>query len=208
MKRLLGAFMLAAAPIATAIAQAPEAVLDSCRAYAQAEAEKAGTAAATVRLDREGLHVERHARRVGSQPVSALAFGTGAIVYPQGVPIEFSFVCLATGDGRALFFHWTPRPDAPPLAQCRRAAAPAQCLDALLVAAEQDLVQLYAKQLVDSRQADVAAGNELASRAFRASADAFLAYRDAECARRGAAGSEPHKACLVELTRRRAQDLQ
>lgn len=208
MTRLAGALLLAAVPIAAAFAQAPETVLDSCRAHAQAEARKAGTAAATVRLDREGLHVERHAQRVGNQPVGALLSGTGAVVYPQGVPIEFRFVCLAAGDGRALFFHWTPRPDAPPLAQCRRAAAPVQCLDALLVAAEQDLVQLYAKHLVDSRQADTAAGNELASRAFRASADAFLAYREAECARRAAAGSEPHKACLVELTRRRAQDLQ
>lgn len=208
MKRLLCAFVLAAAPLPVAFAQAPEAVLDSCRAYAEADAKKAGTATATVRLDREGLHIERHARRLGSQPVSALVFGTGAVLYPQGVPIEFSFVCLAAGDGRALFFHWTPRADASPLAQCRRAAAPAQCLDALLVSAEQDLLQLYAKQLVDSRQADHAAGNDNASRAFRASADAFLAYRDAECARRGAAGSEPHKACLVELTRRRARDLQ
>lgn len=198
---------LATAPPAAAFAQPPEAVLESCRAYAEVEAKKAGTAAATVRLDREGLHLERYARRIGSQPVSALAFGNGAVLYPRGVPIEMSFVCLAAGDGRALFFHWAPRPDAPALAQCRRAAEPAQCLDALLAAAEQQLTELYAKHFIEARQADAAAGNETASRAFRASADAFLAYRDSECARRAPAGSEPHKACLVEITRRRALDL-
>ena len=56
------------------------------------------------------------------------------------------------------------------------------------------------------------AGYESAVSAFRRSADAWRAYRDAECARRsgpstsGASG-DADKACLVELTRRRALDL-
>jgi uncharacterized protein YecT (DUF1311 family) len=192
-----------------AAAEVPQAVLESCRTHAEAEAKKAGAASATVRLERDAdLHLERGTRRVGSQALAALLFGNGAFLVPGAVPVELSFVCLLGVDGRALFFHWTPRRDAPVLAQCRRAAKPADCLDALLWAAEQDLVELYAKHFVETRQADSAAGDERASRAFRASADAFLAYRDAECARRGASGSDAHKACLVELTRRRARDLQ
>lgn len=205
MRRL--ALALAAALPAAVFAQSPDAALESCRARAEVEAKKIGAAAA-VRLDRDGLHVERQARRVGSQALGALLSGSGAVIYPQGMPVEMSFVCLAALDGRALFFHWLPRPDAPALAQCRRTARPAQCLEALLAAAEQELAQLQAKLLVHAREADPATGGEQAARAVRASADAFLAYREAECARRGAAGSEAHKACVVELTRRRALDLQ
>ncbi|MCX7962548.1 MAG: DUF1311 domain-containing protein [Burkholderiales bacterium] len=207
MKRF--ALALAAALPAVAAAQAPETALQSCRALAEAEAKKSSAAVVSVRLDRdEELHLERRARRLGGQSLAAVLSGHGAILFSEAPPVEMRFVCLAAPDGRALFFHWEPRRDAPVLAQCRRTADTARCLDTLLVAAEQALAPLYAKHLVEARRADSAAGNDDASRAFRASADAFLGYRQAECARRAAPGSDAHTACLVELTRRRALDLQ
>ncbi|MEW6688247.1 MAG: lysozyme inhibitor LprI family protein [Pseudomonadota bacterium] len=174
--------------------------VDTCLGYAAKDIGQ------KVVFDRDaGLAIERYTRKVGSQFVSSLLLGNGAIVYPRGVPVEMSFVCLLADEKRAVFFGWTPRRDAPVLAQCRRAPEPAGCLEALLQLAEQDLTQLYAQHLVDARAADVKAGDESASNAFRRSADAFKAYREAECARRG--GGDATSACLVELTRRRALDL-
>ena len=71
--------------------------------------------------------------------------------------------------------------------------------------ARDQLNELYSKHTVDARQADAKAGNENASNAFRRGADAWRAYRDAECARRPA--GDERKACMVEHTRRRALDL-
>ena len=179
--------------------------VESCLNHAQAELARDG-GKGRVAFDRDQqLNIERYTRKLGSQFVSSLLYGNGAIVYPQGAAVEMSFVCLIADQKRALFFNWTPRRDAPALAQCRRGADAAGCLDALLQVAEQDLTQLYAKHYVDARDADSAAKNENASNAFRRSAEAWRAYRDAECARRGTA--EANKACMVELTRRRGLDL-
>ena len=187
--------------------------VDSCLAFASNETRQSGAKAATLVFDRDrDLIIERTTRKMGSQFVSSLLHGNGAIVYPQGVPVEMSFVCLLADEKRAVFFTWAPRRDAPVLAQCRRAADAAGCLDTVLQVYEQDLTQLYAKHFVEAREADAAARNENASNAFRRSADAFKAYRDAECARRAgttaaSGGGDAHKACMVELTRRRGLDL-
>jgi len=199
------ALLAAATPT---LAQYTGPAVQACRAFAQAEIRKTSPVAAEVRFDNDaGLNIERYSRKLGSQHVSSLLFGNGAVVYPQGVPIELSFICLLADDRRALFFHWMPRSEAPALAQCRRTKETAACLDALLVVAEQELTQRYAGLFVDARAQDEKAGNEVASGIFRRSSEAYLAYRAAECARRGAAGSEPHKACMVDLTRRRGLDL-
>jgi uncharacterized protein YecT (DUF1311 family) len=207
MKSLLALLALLAAA-APAFAQYAGPAVQTCRAYAEAEVRKSSPVAAAVRFDNDAaLGIERYSRMLGSQNVSSLLFGNGAIVYPQGVPVELSFICLLADEKRALFFHWIPRTDAPALAQCRRTKEAPACLDALLVVAEQELTMRYAGLFVDARAQDEKAGNETASGTFRRSSEAFLAYRAAECARRGAAGSEPHKACLVDLTRRRGLDL-
>jgi uncharacterized protein YecT (DUF1311 family) len=197
---------------AAAGAQVPAAALEACRAYAEAEQKQTGASVSGVTLDRDRhLALERHARKVGSQRVSSLLFGNGAIVLEQGPAIEMSFVCLLADEKRALFFHWMPRRHAPVLAQCARNAAARNdfgaCLDPLLQVAEQDLIQIYAQRFQEAREADVAAGNENASNAFRRSNEAWRAYRDAECARRGPPGGGAYRACLVEVTRRRALDL-
>jgi len=187
--------------------------VDSCLSFAAGELRQGGTTSAKVVFDRDrDLSIERHTRKAGSQFVSSLLIGNGAIVYPQGAPIEISFVCLLADEKRAVFFTWMPRRDAPVLAQCRRSAEFANCLDGLLQVAEQDLIALYSRHFVEAREADSKAGNESAVTAFRRSADAWRAYREAECARRpapstGGGSGDAGKACLVELTRRRALDL-
>jgi uncharacterized protein YecT (DUF1311 family) len=127
-------------------------------------------------------------------------------VYAKAPAVEMSFLCLLADEKRAVFFHWTPRRDAPVLAQCRRGAGDiGGCLDTLLQVAEQDLTQAYAQRFQEARELDAAAKNEDSTNAFRKAAEAWRAYRDAECARRGA--GDERKACMVELTRRRALDL-
>ena len=207
MNKLLALFALlfAATP---ALAQYSGPAVEACRALAEAEIRKTSPVAAAVRFDHNpGLNIERYGRKLGSQHVSTLLSGNGAVVYPQGVPVELSFVCLLAEEQRALLFHWIPRTEAPALAQCRRIKETATCLDSLLVVAEQELTMRYAGLFVDARAQDDKAGNEHMANIFRRSSQAFLAYREAECTRRGAAGSEPHKACMVDLTRRRGLEL-
>lgn len=192
-------------PLAAA-AQYSGPAVQACHAYAEREIRRDSPRVKAVVLD-EDRNIERYTRKLGSQFVASLLYGNGAIVNAQGPAVEFSYLCLLADEKRALFFYWTPRRDAPVLSQCRRGAQAqtGTCLDALLQLAERDLTETYAQHLVEAREADVKAGNENATGAFRRSADAWRAYRDAECARRG--GGEAATACLVELTRRRTLDL-
>lgn len=183
-----------------AIAQYSGPAVDTCLAYASREIKQ------KIVFDRDAeLVIERYTRKAGSQFVSSLLHGNGSIVLQQGVAVEMTFLCLLADEKRAVFFDWRPRRDAPVLAQCRRGTETAGCLDTLLQLAEQDLTQIYARHYVDARELDAAAGNDDRMNAFRRSAEAFKAYREAECARRGA--GDVAKACMVELTRRRALDL-
>lgn len=205
MKRLLALALLLPLPLA---AQYSGPAVDSCRSYAEREIARDNAKVKAVVLDDDHeRNIERYTRRLGSQFVSSLLYGNGAIIYAQGAAVEMTFLCLLADDKRAVFFHWLPRRDAPVLAQCRRSAegGVGACLDALLQIAEQDLAHAYAQHLVEARQADSKAGNEVKANAFRRGADAWRAYRDTECARRG--GPDAHKACEVEFTRRRALDL-
>jgi len=190
-----------------AAAQYAGPAVQSCHALAEREIKGAGAMVKAVVLDDDAhRNIERVTRKLGNQFVSSLLYGNGAIVNAAGPAIEISFLCLLADDKRALFFFWLPRADAPALARCRRGdAAPGACLDALLQTLEQELGQLYAMRIVEARDADAKAGNENAVTAFRRSADAWRAYREAECARRGE--GDAVKACLVELTRRRAAEL-
>lgn len=202
MKRLAALLFF---PLA-ALAQYDGRAVSTCKEYAARDLARENVRVKAVEFDRD-LHFERHPRRSGGQLVGALLAGNGAIVYGTAPAVEMSFVCLLADEKRAVFFHWQPRRDAPVLAQCRRGGAdPTACLETLLQVAEQELTQIYALHYVEARHADQKAGNESASSAFRRSADAWRAYRDAECARRPEGA--PRSACLVELTRRRALDLQ
>lgn len=205
--RPLAGITLLLAPLAVA-AQTSGPAVQACAAYAERDLRSESAFVRSIVLDDDqDLRLERYARKLGTQFIASVLFGNGAIINLRGPAVEFSFACLLADDKRALYFFWTPRSDAPVLTQCRRggAAGSAACLDALLQIAEQDLTNAYANRFVEARQADSSAGNEDRTNAFRRSADAWRAYRDAECARRG--DGDAAKACLVELTRRRLRDM-
>ena len=198
--------LLALAAPSLAIAQYAGPGVDTCLAYAQAAERQYGNKPAKVIFDRDAnLAIEKYTRKAGSQFVSSILIGNGAIAFERGVSVEMSFVCLLASDKRAVFFYWLPRREASALVQCKRGPDSGACLDALLQIAEQDLTALYMQHYVEARETDVKAGNENVGNAFRRSSDAWRAYRDAECARHG--GGEATKACIVDLTRRRALDL-
>ncbi len=201
--------LLAAVLPALGFAQYQGPAVQTCRAHALAEEKQAAANIADLQFDRDRhLNIARYTRKLGSQFVASVLFGNGAILLKAGPPVEMTFVCLLADEKRALFFFWVPRRDAPVLAQCRRGGAPGECIDTLLAVTEQDLTTIYAQRLVEAREADAGSGGESRTVALRKSNDAFRAYLEAECGRRGPAGSEPLRACVVELTRRRALDLQ
>jgi uncharacterized protein YecT (DUF1311 family) len=88
-----------------------------------------------------------------------------------------------------------------------------QCIGALLTLEESDLTQAAALRFQESRETDVAAGNERASDAYRAASLAWRTYRDAECAHRasapapGADAELTRLSCMADLTRQRVRDL-
>jgi uncharacterized protein YecT (DUF1311 family) len=192
--------------------------VETCRAFAKQEAARDGTRAKDIIFERDqNLQIERYTRKLGSQFVSSILRGNGAVVLDGSPSAELSFICLLADDKRAVFFDWLPRTNVTALAQCTRDGAlrdkPQPCLELLLQVAETDLTQVYAVRFQEARERDHDAGNESAVTAFRKSNDEWKQYRDAECARR--VESPPKEivpdhhrlSCLVELTRRRALDM-
>jgi uncharacterized protein YecT (DUF1311 family) len=202
MRRLVFALVAALLP-AAAIAQYEGPAVETCRRHAEQEMRKGSEHLKAVIFDKDSdLQILRYTRKVGSQFVSSLLEGNGAIVYRVGVPVEFRFLCMLADEKRAVFFYWLPRRNASVLAQCRRdGAAPQECVETLLQVAERELIEVYAKHITEALKA----GGEPAADKFRASGGAWKAYRDAECGRR--ANALEQKACVAELTRQRAADL-
>lgn len=185
--------------------------IDACQAFAWKELQRDGTQAKSVVIERDSaLNLERDARKVGSQPVSSLLTGNGAVVFEGTPSAELSFLCLLAGEKRPVFFAWQPRPDAPVLPQCARSKGlqSGECLALLLRTAEQDLTQAYGQRFQEANER-----GETSLAAYRKANDEWREYREAECARRrslAAAGISPEDyqaACMVELTRRRALDM-
>ena len=192
--------------------------VDACRAYAKNEELKYNKSAREIVFDRDqALTLERYARKIGSQPVSSILSGNGAVVLAGAPSAELSFVCLLAGEKRPVFFHWLPRQNAAALTQClrdeARRATPRPCLELLMQVAEADLAQVYATSFQEARERDFNAKGEDFIAAYRKSNDAWRQYRDAECARRRSLApadrpaDEHQLACAVELTRRRALDM-
>jgi uncharacterized protein YecT (DUF1311 family) len=187
--------------------------VNACIAYAKAEQKRDGGSALDVIFERDQeLLIERYTRKLGSQFVSSILTGNGAVVY-QGAPsAELSFICLLASDKQVVFFNWLPRRNAAAAAQCVRSPELQKnsraCLDLLLRVAEQDLTQAYAQRFQEAHER-----GEKQLAAFRKSGAEWLEYRDAECARRrdtAPAGYNPDDyavACTVDLTRRRALDM-
>jgi len=207
MRRLL-LLLLAALPL-PAPAEYDGPAVASCRAFGERELKQGGADIAALAFDNDRhLIIERVTRKLGSQFVSSALSGNGAILRRAGPAVELSFVCLLADDKRALYFHWTPRRNAPSLAQCRRGKDPGACLQLLYEVAERDLLEASALSFQASLDADAKAGNDSASSAYRNAAAAWRKYRDVECLRRGAADSEPWRACMADLMLRRFLDLQ
>ncbi len=205
-------FLLLLLASGSAFAQYGGPALESCRAYALKELKRQGGQAKDVVFERDqALVIERYTRKVGNQFVSSVLSGNGAIVLANAPSAELAFVCLLADEKRPVFFTWLPRQNAPALVQCMRddstRAQPQPCLETLLRVAEEDLTQLYAHRF---QEANARGEAELA--AYRKSNEEWRQYRAAECARRrdiGDAGQPADRelACMVELTRRRAQDM-
>jgi len=209
--------LLLLAPLA-ASAQYDGPGVEVCRLFAQRQLIRDAGTARTVVIERDhSLIIERYTRKVGNQFVASILTGNGAVVFANAPSAELSFICLLADDKRAVFFEWLPRRDASAIAQCTRddttRANPRSCLQTLIEVTEADLTQAYASKLTDTRQLDVATGNEAPTDRFRASNKAWLEYRDAECLRRKdqtPAGIDPgdyQLACTIELTRRRLVDM-
>lgn len=182
--------------------------VETCRAYAQQEHARGAVPGTSVVFDNDRhLGIDRYTKKLGSQAVASLLYGNGAIAPRKGQAVEMSFVCLLADEKRALFFYWIPRMDAASLAQCTRGPKEnaAECIDSLLQVIEQDLTQAYAARFQEARDADARSGNEAESNALREANKAWLAYRDAECARRAA--GDARKACVADLSRRRLIDV-
>lgn len=201
-----------------AFAQYNGPAVEACRAYAKREMAREGTGGKDVVIERDpALSLERYTRKLGSQFVSSILTGNGAVVLDNAPSAELAFICLLADEKRAVFFEWLPRPNASALAQCTRDTVlreqPRPCLQTLLQVAESDLMQGYALAFQAARERDHSAGNEKAVDTFRKASEEWRQYRDAECARQrdhappGASPEDVHLACFVELTRRRALDL-
>ena len=186
--------------------------VEACRAYAKKELAREG-ASGDVVIERDAsLLMERYARKLGSQPVSSILTGHGAVVLDESPSVELAFICLLADEKRPVFFNWLPAQAPSAMAQCRRSGEVRKqaqtCLDLLLRTAEMDLSTVYAHRFQEAN-----ARGEKALAAYRASNAEWLQYRDAECRRRqdlAPAGVSPehyHVACVVELTRRRALDM-
>jgi uncharacterized protein YecT (DUF1311 family) len=198
--------LLAALHAGPALAQYDGPAVESCRAYAAREAKK------QVVLEKDRfLLIERYTRKVGSQFVSSVLTGNGAVIYPGTPTAELSFLCLLADDKHPVFFAWLPRTDSSALAQCTRDESlrdkPLPCLQALAQLATQDLGQLHAQRFQEA----VGRGEDAVA-AHRKSNDEWLQYREAECRRAREVGTvgtlaERELACIVDLTRRRALDM-
>jgi uncharacterized protein YecT (DUF1311 family) len=181
--------------------------VQACLDYAKREQKQ------NVVFDRDqNLLIERYTRKLGSQFVSSILTGNGAVVYDGAPSSELAFVCLLADEKRPVFFQWVARPNAPAAMQCLRhpdlQKAPRPCFDLLLRVAEQDLTIAYSERFQEASER-----GESSLAAFRKANDAWRQYRDAECARRrelSPAGVSPDDyaiACSIELTRRRALDV-
>jgi len=204
------ALLIVASPV---MAQYSGPAVEACRAYAKREAAREGNTLHDVVIARDqALLIERYGRKLGSQSVSSILTGNGAVVLDGAPSAELSFICLLADEKRPLFFNWLPRQNVSVLAQCTRSEALRKearpCLELLLRVAETDLTQIYAERFQEANQR-----GESTLAAYRKANDEWKQYRDAECARRrelapqGVAAEDFELACMVELTRRRGLDM-
>ena len=217
MRRLILGALLAFGSC-SAIAQYKGPAVEACRAYAKKEVARDNASARDVVFERDGqLTLERYSRKLGTQQISFILTGNGAVLFDGAPSAELSFICLLVDEKRPVFFNWMPRHDTSALSQCSRSeevrGKRRSCLQFLLEVAENDLMQTYAHRFQEARERDVAATNENATSAYRKANEEWRQYRDAECERQrsqapsGVNAEDVQLACTVDLTRRRALDM-
>lgn len=213
---LLALAVLAASGAVLAQYQGPG--VAACRSFAEAQLKNSGTRIKQVAFDQDAdLVIERVTQKLGSQFVSSLLRGNGAVVYAGSGSFEMRFTCLLASEKQAVFFDWTSRPDASPLAHCRRQAPAGErmqsCLDELLLAAENELGAVTAQRFQQAREMDSKDGLGRAEQAYRASLEAWKTFREQECSRRRIYAAADNNAaderlsCMVELARGHARVL-
>ena len=187
---------------------------EACLDYAKREQKQNGGSAKDIVFERDqSLLIERYTRKLGSQFVSSILTGNGAVVYDGAPSAELSFICLLADDKQAVFFALAaaprcaggdamhPRPrdaeERPPMPRppaARRRGGPHRSVRTPLPGGDTSAARPPSPPS--------------ASRTTSGSR-----YRDAECARRrdfAPAGVSPDDyavACSVELIRRRALDM-
>jgi uncharacterized protein YecT (DUF1311 family) len=211
-------FIFAASFCLSASAQYNGPAVEACRSYAKKEELKNNASAREIVFDRDqALTIERYTRKLGTQFISSILSGNGAVVLPGAPSAELSFICLLADEKRPVFFYWVPRQNVAAAAQCLRDAEqrgkPRPCLELLLQVAEADLAQVYAVAFQEARERDFNTKTEDFTTAYRKSNDEWREYRDAECARRRVLApadipaDDYQLACFVDLTRRRGLDM-
>ena len=212
MKKLLLLVGLAALAFPAA-AQYKGPAVEACRTFAKRQAAKEGSKPLDIVFLRDqALVLERHDQKAGSQHVSSVLTGNGAVVFSSSPSAELSFICLLADEKRPVFFNWLPRQNVSVLAQCTRAedlkGKTRPCLELLQRVAEMDLTAIYGLRFQEANER----GEPMLS-AFRKSNDEWKQYREAECARRrihapkGVSPEDLEIACIIELTRRRGLDM-
>jgi len=147
MKKIIVAAMLLAPCVGVAQYKGP--AVDTCLAYAKQEAVRDGTRAKDIIFERDQeLVIERYTRKLGSQFVSSVLKGNGAVVLEGAPSAELSFICLLANDKQAVFFDWLPRAHSSAIAQCTRddglRSNPRPCLELMQRVVANDLEQAYA----------------------------------------------------------------
>ena len=103
-------FLLLLSAAVPAIAQYEGPAVDTCLRYAKRELAVNHDKARDVLFDRDqNLTIERYTRKLGSQFVSSVLMGNGALLMDGGSRTEQSFICLLADEKRAVFFYWLPR---------------------------------------------------------------------------------------------------
>src|SRR5258706_6026593 len=161
-----------------AYAQYDGPAVEACRKYALQESRREGSQGKDVVFERDAsLLIERYTRKLGTQFVSSILTGNGAVLFDGAPSAELSFICLLASDKQPVFFNWLPRLDASALAQCTRHSSmrgqARSCLESVLPVGASDLAVVYAHRF---QEANARGGDILA--AYRKSTEEWRQYRE------------------------------
>jgi len=110
MVKRVGALVFLLCASAPVLGQYDGPAVETCRAYAKHELLVNHDKASDVVFKRDpNLTIERYTRKVGSQFVSSVLMGSGALVQDGKPGTDLPFLCLLADEKHAVFFYWLPR---------------------------------------------------------------------------------------------------